>query len=142
MKIFVSTIIGILFVSTLTRCSQELSVNKKKEIEATESIKGWLAIVDSGQYSKSWQLAGNTFKKQVSDSIWNAALNKVRTPLGKINIRTNNSAKYTTSLPGVPDGEYVIATFKTSFDKKKEALETVSAMFEDGKWRIVGYFIK
>jgi hypothetical protein len=48
-----------------------------------------------------------------------------------------------TTLPGVPDGEYVVVQFDTSFEKKKTAIETVTPMKEpDGRWRVSGYFIK
>jgi len=44
---------------------------------------------------------------------------------------------------GVPDGEYVVIRFETSFENKKSAIETVTPMLDqDGKWRVSGYFIK
>ena len=57
--------------------------------------------------------------------------------------RKLNSAKYTKSVPGAPDGEYVILQFSTSFANKKEAVETVTPMLDkDGKWKVSGYYIK
>ncbi len=48
-----------------------------------------------------------------------------------------------TSLPGAPDGEYVVISYETSFTNKKSAIETVTPMLDkDGKWRVSGYFIK
>ena len=53
------------------------------------------------------------------------------------------SAQHMTSLPGAPDGDYVVIQFKTSFANKKSAVETVTPMLEkDGVWRVSGYFIK
>jgi hypothetical protein len=47
------------------------------------------------------------------------------------------------SLPGAPDGEYVVIQFATSFENKKSAIETVTPMLDsDGEWRVSGYFIK
>jgi hypothetical protein len=52
------------------------------------------------------------------------------------------SAQYRTSLPGAPDGEYVVIRFKTEFENKKEAYETVTPMKDkDGEWRVSGYYI-
>jgi hypothetical protein len=49
----------------------------------------------------------------------------------------------TTSLPGAPDGDYVVIRFATSFEKKKSAIETVTPMRErNGTWRVSGYYIK
>lgn len=53
------------------------------------------------------------------------------------------AAKYMTSLPGAPDGEYVVIQYKSSFENKKAAVETVTPMRDKyGAWRISGYFIK
>ena len=63
--------------------------------------------------------------------------------MGKLISRQVKSTSYRTSLPGAPDGEYVIIQFKTSFDNKKSAIETVTPMKEkDGSWRVSGYYIK
>ena len=52
-------------------------------------------------------------------------------------------AQFTKTMPGAPDGEYVILQFDTSFADKKAAIETVTPMKDkDGKWRVAGYFIK
>jgi Protein of unknown function (DUF4019) len=71
------------------------------------------------------------------------SLQAVRKPLGGVISRKAKSATYKTSLPGAPDGQYVVIQFKTSFEHKKSAIETVTPMVDkDGKWRIAGYFIK
>jgi hypothetical protein len=50
---------------------------------------------------------------------------------------------FTKTLPGVPDGEYVVVEYETSFENKKTANETVTPMKDpDGTWRVSGYFIR
>jgi hypothetical protein len=50
---------------------------------------------------------------------------------------------FATSLPGAPDGEYVIIQFATSFENKTSAVETITPMMDkDGQWRVSGYYIK
>jgi Protein of unknown function (DUF4019) len=45
--------------------------------------------------------------------------------------------------PHTPAGEYVRMQYDTTFEKKKDAVETVVPMLDkDGKWRVSGYFIK
>ena len=67
----------------------------------------------------------------------------VRDPLGKVTTRKLKSATYTKSLPGAPDGEYVVIQYESSFEHKQSAVETVTPMLDkDGKWRVSGYFIK
>jgi hypothetical protein len=63
--------------------------------------------------------------------------------MGDLISRNVKSARYTDSLPGAPDGEYVVIQFSTSFTNKKTAIETVTPMKDpDGKWRVSGYYIK
>ncbi len=74
---------------------------------------------------------------------WEQALEGVRPPLGKVLSRKVKSKQYATSLPGAPDGEYVVIQFETSFANKSTATETVTPMKdEDGKWRVSGYFVR
>ena len=65
-------------------------------------------------------------------------------PHGSLIPRNNcKSQIYATSLPGAPDGEYVVIQYKTSFVNKKDAIETITPMLDkDGKWRVSGYYIK
>ena len=113
---------------------------KKDALAAAEN---WLAIIDKGEYAESWKEAAEYFKTAVSQNQWVNSLQAVRKPLGKVNSRTVKSTTYKTSLPGAPDGEYVVIQFTTIFENKKSALETVTPMKDkDGKWRVSGYFIK
>lgn len=67
----------------------------------------------------------------------------VREPLGKLLSRNVLNKAYKSSLPGAPDGEYVVIQFETSFENKKAAVETVTPMMDkDGIWRVSGYYIK
>jgi hypothetical protein len=53
------------------------------------------------------------------------------------------SVEYRTQLPGVPDAEYALLKYDTSFEHKKRAIETVTMTLEkDGHWRGAGYSIK
>ena len=118
-------------------------ITKKDKIQnAVTSMKSWLEIVDTESYSESWELTGKIFMDQLSDEQWSEALNKSRKPLGSMIERKLKTSKLKKELPGVPDGEYVVAQFKTKFKKKKKAIETVTASFEDEKWKVVGYYIK
>jgi len=67
----------------------------------------------------------------------------VRQPLGRVLSRDLKGKTYATSLPGAPDGQYVVIQFNTSFQKKRAAVETITPMLEaDGRWSVAGYFIK
>jgi len=115
----------------------------KPEEAAGKTAASWLALVDSGKYSESWDAAAEYFKSAVTKDQWQKALQSTRTPLGKLISRKLKSATYTKSLPGAPDGEYVVILYDSSFENKQSAVETVVPMLDkDGTWRVSGYFIK
>ncbi len=117
--------------------------NVDMENKAVASAEAWLDLVDGGKYADSWKQASEYFKNAVKLAQWEQSLVAVRKPLGKIISRKLSSKNYMTSLPGAPDGEYVVIQFETSFQNKKSAVETVTPMKEkDGRWRVSGYYIK
>lgn len=123
--------------------SQAVVADQAAEQEAFKAVNFWLALVDGGSYAKSWETAAEYFKGAVTKEQWVASMTAARKPLGRVHYRTLKHKKYTTTLPGAPDGEYVVIQFATSFEKKKSAIETVTPMRDkDGKWRVSGYYIK
>jgi len=113
---------------------------EKRAVEAAEK---WLTLVDKGDYAESWETASVLFRKAVSQNDWEQALSKSRGLFGNMISRELMQAKYETSLPGAPDGEYVIIQFRAAFEKKSAAVETVTPMKDpDGEWRVSGYYIK
>jgi len=117
--------------------------NQQKIRVAVDSAKRWLELVDAGDYDKSWQQAAEFFKNALPKKQWDIALKISREPLGKLLSRELVSTVYATELPGAPDGEYVVITFKTAYENKNMALEQVTPMLDkDGKWRVSGYYIR
>lgn len=114
-----------------------------KTASAQKGAESWLALVDKADYAGSWNQAAAMFKAAVTKDDWTQKVGAVRGPLGKVVSRKLQSAQYTTSLPGAPDGEYVVMQYQTSFENKKSAVETIVPMLDkDGQWRVSGYFIK
>ena len=117
--------------------------SEEKENRAVEAAEKWLALVDEGKYGESWETAAVYFKNGITKDKWEQMLTAFRKPLGKMLSRELKSKIYRTSLPGAPDGEYVVIQFTTSFENKKHSIETVTPMLDrDGKWRVSGYYIK
>jgi len=112
-----------------------------KEIAARLAAQEWLAIVDSGDYGKAWDRSARRFRESVTKQQWVENLPKTRGALGAMKARRPELASYKSSLPGMPVGDYVTVRFATSFDKKDDAREMVTLVFEDGTWRPLGYGI-
>ena len=114
-----------------------------KETEAIQAAKHFLQLVDQGEYGQSWEEASSLFVSRISKKEWVKTISSARPSFGQIINRSVTSSKFMTSAPGVPDGEYVMILFSSSFEYKKSAFETVTAMLDkDGSWRVAGYFIK
>ncbi len=138
---------GLIFISAVLCWMLTVSIASSQEPEkekaAIAAAEKWLGLIDDGKYAESWTDAAGYFRNAVTQGDWAQKLQAVRNPLGKLISREVKNRSYHTSLPGVPDGEYVVLQFETSFENRKSAMETVTPMLDkDGKWRVSGYFIK
>ena len=135
-------ILGVV-MSGLLLAGSVLADDSAKENAAVLAAQHWLSMVDGEEYAHSWDEAAEYFKGAITREQWRQSLQGVRKPLGNVISRELKSKIYTTSLPGAPDGEYVVIQFETSFENKKSAVETVTPMMDpDGSWRVSGYYIK
>jgi hypothetical protein len=144
--LWILTAIGIALVAGAALLGSEnggITAEEAARKAAGEAAQGWLALVDAGEYAKSWSAAAELFQKQVSADRWAETVRGVRGELGKLVSRKATKADYSRTLPGAPDGEYVVHQYSSAFENKKEAMEHVVLMKEkDGSWKAVGYFIK
>ncbi len=131
----------ILFCAYLFVVSIGVASEDKKEA-AKQAALAWLELVDFGQYRASWDEAAQLFKMQVSADEWERAVRSARLPFGALVSRRFASSQYTTTLPGAPDGEYVVFQFEARFENKAGATETVTPMLENGAWKVSGYYIR
>lgn len=111
--------------------------------DAVAAADRWLVPADAGDGFATWDQAASAFQAAVSRADWTAALRQVRQPLGAVASRRMVSSEFKRSLPGAPDGEYVVVRYDTQFEHKAHAVETVVPMRErDGSWKVSGYFVK
>lgn len=119
-----------------------LAQNKSTEA-GQKAAEDWLASVDGGDFGASWDQAASIFKGAITREKWQKTVANTRGQFGKLLSRKLKSAQYTTSLPGAPDGQYVVIQYDTTFENKKSAVETVTPMLDkDGQWHVSGYFIR
>jgi hypothetical protein len=119
--------------------SRNAEAQAAKEMAARLAAEKWLAIVDSGDYGKAWDQSARRFREAVTRQQWLDSLPKTRGTLGAAKARRVEVASYKSSLAGMPDGDYVTVRFATTFEKKDDAREMVTLVFEDGAWRPLGY---
>ena len=114
-----------------------------KATAAQAAAREWLALADRADAQASWSVAGKKFQAAMPATGWADALAKARTPLGPVKNRAISKTGFKKTFPGAPDGEYALIIYATSFVNKSEGHETLTLEREsDGKWRVVGYFIR
>lgn len=133
---FAMIVAGLLGVPAMAQDAQSIS-------QAQTAAKAWLALMDAGEYSDSWAQAAGLFKAAVPEPSWASSAARVRAPLGALKSRRILSSTFTHTLPGAPDGDYVVIQYSTEFENKARAVETVTPLREkDGTWHVSGYFVK
>ena len=109
---------------------------------AMTAAQAWLGTVDAGRNAQSWDDAAVFFRDSVTKVQWQSALDAARGPLGPVVARKLRSANYAHTLPGAPEGDYVVIQVDTRFENRPLSIETVTPMREkDGSWKVAGYFI-
>jgi len=115
---------------------------KEKKTNAEQVARAWLETIDAWEYWASWEQSASILQQAITKSEWEKSIGWIRGIYGKRIKRELFSSLYKTELPWAPDGEYVIFQYKTSFENKKNTIETVTPLLEDGEWKVSGYYIK
>ena len=135
-------ILGVLALS-LSCCGMAVHAEDNFEKGASAAAETWLGQVDAGDYAGSWREASTYVQGAITEQAWVASLTRVRPPLGQRLSRQLKQVQHTQSVPGAPDGDYVVMQFDTRFEHKQAAVETVTFMQEKhGTWKAAGYYIK
>lgn len=102
----------------------------------------WLALVDGGEYGKSWESAAKPFQASISRAGWIVGMTKARRFYGRVLSRKLETSTYAANPPGFVPGEYEILRFEVNFRARGAATETVSMELQsNGKWLVAGYHI-
>ncbi|MEO6917617.1 MAG: DUF4019 domain-containing protein [Collimonas sp.] len=139
------TILALVAAALLSSAAPSFAADQQTEIikQAQTAAVAWMALTDAGKYGESWERAGTFFKTGIAKNTWETGIRSLRAPLGSVKARELKSTEYATTLPGAPDGEYVVIQYETQFENKKSAQETITPMREkDGSWKVSGYFIR
>ena len=111
--------------------------------DVRDQAAAWLDLVDRGEARASWEATGATFRGAVTAGAWADQLGAARGPLGPLTSRVLAVEQALNGLPGAPPGDYVVQQYHAIYDQRKAVTETVTLVREaDGRWRVVGYFIR
>jgi Protein of unknown function (DUF4019) len=134
---------GAAAILTLLFALRTVAAQPAPDVGGERAASAWLKLVDDGEYAQSWQDSSSYFRSRVTESDWVSTIASLRQALGGLASRELASTGMATSLPGGPDGHYVVILYDTSFTGKRSATETVIMMLDkDGQYRLAGYFIR
>lgn len=146
MRIFLSCFASTMavFLVGSAFCASSPYTVAKPDPKAVAVVTNWLSVVDAGNYAQAYEMfpariraAGELAEKQCI-GFWRAK----RTPLGRALSRKFAKAYFGRTLQGSPDGYYEFLYYKTSFQHKAQAIESVTLTKESGHWQVSGYRIR
>ena len=116
----------------------------RPDAAAVAASDAWLAIVDTGSYTKSFQQLPARIRAggESAEKSFVSWLRSRRAPLGNIVSRKVVRARFSHTIPSGPDGNYEFLDYETAFAHKKSALEIVTLTNESGHWQVSGYHIR
>jgi hypothetical protein len=117
----------------------------QQRVEAsTIAATNFFELVDAGKYGQSWESCAVYLKNEISKEDWITKLSAVRSVVGKLIDRKQTKYTYSKNTDeGIPEGEYMVYYFDSTFQNKKNLPETLTMMLEnDNTWRVAGYFFK
>jgi hypothetical protein len=109
------------------------------EEPAVAAMDEWLSGVDAGELGSAWEKASSSFRNGLPKIEFEASIADARAPLGRFISRKVRSAQAARSLPGRPRGRYVVVHYDSQFENQKSTVESVTAMYENDEWRVLGY---
>ncbi len=135
-------IITLSFVGTAAAASSFPVV--KPDPQAIAAAAQWLTIVDGGNYAHSFEVLPARIRSsgEAGERNWVSFLRSRRAPLGRPLSRVFVKAQFSNTLAGSPDGNYEFLTYKTSFQRKAQAIEQVTLTKESGHWQVSGYHFR
>ena len=112
------------------------------ELAAQRQALGFVGYLDQGRFADSYAYTGMLIRQQLDRDAFSTEIQKTRANTGALQSRELIDSSYATTLPGAPEGQYVVLHYHASFANRPDATETVTLTFAKGYWRIVGYYIK
>jgi hypothetical protein len=112
------------------------------EQAAQRQALGFLGYLDNGRFGDSYAYTGMLIRTKLDRETFASKVEKTRNGFGALQGRELIDASYTNSVPGAPEGQYVILHYHANFTNRPDEVETVTLAFAKGYWRIVGYYIK
>jgi DNA-binding CsgD family transcriptional regulator len=104
---------------------------------AARTAEDFLELVDAGDWAASYAATGAQFRALNTLARWAEVSEKVRPPLGEVVTRDIIANEF---VPAPPEG-YRLVKFASSYANGSSQVESLSLVWEDGAWKVVGIVI-
>jgi hypothetical protein len=109
---------------------------------ARQAAEAWMTLVATGDFSASWDEAGELFRAGTTAADWAADADAGQRQVGDLVVRELADLLVVTDPPGAPPAEYVLLRYRSEFTLAGVATETVFLVREAERgWRVIGYFV-
>ena len=111
--------------------------------EAKPAAEEFIGLIDEGRYYVALDKvllrfpSDLTIRRRIG-----ALIEDRRKPFGMVFERKYYGVTYRTTVPGMPDGKYLIMGYKTKFENKEYAFERVTLKYENNNWKVIDYAIR
>jgi hypothetical protein len=126
-----------LAVLLLAGCAPKEEVYVEEGVAAAEA---WLALVDSGDYGRTWDLASDHFQTAVRRDQWVRLLEGHAGQYSGPPERTVRRSSYRTVMDGSPVGHYVLIEFDTLAGGKPGGELVTLTGDGQGTWKVFAYY--
>lgn len=123
-------------VSTVAPADKERAIK-----QASDATDAWLKLIDAGNYKDAWTQTGASFKQSTTQDGWSKQTAAIRLSMGPLISRTVKAQEFLPDLTGEPPGSYVRVRYDASFKNAEKATEEVTAVYDSGTWRPLGYYL-
>ena len=113
-----------------------------EEQAAQRQALGFLGYLDHGRFADSYAYTGMLIRSQLDRDAFASQVEKARAGTGTVQSRELIDAGYSTTVPGAPEGQYVVLHYHSSFANRPDTVETLTLAMAKGYWRVDGWYIK
>ncbi len=112
------------------------------EEAARNAAEQWLTRTDGGDHAGAWDAAAPLFRAGIRKEVWEGTQKALLEQLGRPDRRELIAAKYTASVPGSPEGEFVLIQYRRPVRAGGPVMETLTMERFGEEWRTSGYYIQ
>lgn len=127
--------------SSLAQTKPPIQPNYYQLAEAEYAVYKTLRLVDSGNYRELWKRTTTKARGGLTESAWIETVASMRKVFGTYRDRKVERQGFSDKASDGDKGLFYLVVFQTEFSSLP-AEEKMILVFEEGEWKLMGYFLK